>query len=91
MVPEKNVTEIFCDADDDDHEDARSDPYMSPTLKRAGNTKIIQSEFGANKEIYKFLIITTKSHVILCSGLLGVTLTNCLNSIINFGQIFLVA
>ena len=34
MVPEKNVTEFFCDADADD----RSDPYMSPPLKRAGDT-----------------------------------------------------
>ena len=36
MVPEKNVTEFFCDADADD--DDRSDPYMSPPLKRAGDT-----------------------------------------------------
>ena len=34
---EKNVTEIFCDADADDASD-RSDPYMSPPLKRAGDT-----------------------------------------------------
>ena len=38
MVPEKNVTEIFCDADDDDD---KSDPYMSPLLKRAGDTMIL--------------------------------------------------
>ena len=53
MVPEKNVTEIFCDAADDDDnarrrkttQDDRSDPYMSPTLKRAGDTiKLIQSK-----------------------------------------------
>ena len=37
MVPAKNVTEIFCDADADD----RSDPYMSPPLKRAGDTTIV--------------------------------------------------
>ena len=45
MVPEKNVTEIICDADVDvdtrpnmTTQDDRSDPYMSSTLKRAGDT-----------------------------------------------------
>ena len=47
VVPEKNVTEIFCDADDDD----RSDPYMSPTLKRAGDTIISHDQHH-----YTFLI-----------------------------------
>ena len=39
-IPEINVTEIFCDADDDNN---RSDPFMSPPLKRAGDTKIIHA------------------------------------------------
>ena len=41
MVPEKNVTEFFFDADADD--DARRrivSAYMSPPLKRAGDTTI---------------------------------------------------
>ena len=43
VVPEKNVTEIFSDADTDDNARRRrkatdSDPYMSPPLKRAGDT-----------------------------------------------------
>ena len=40
MVPEKNVTEFFCDADADDDDARRLDPYMSPQLKRAGDTKM---------------------------------------------------
>ena len=39
VVPEKNVTEIFCDADaDDDAKWQKWSLYMSPTLKRAGDT-----------------------------------------------------
>ena len=34
VVPEKNVTEIYCDADDA----RRRKTYMSPPLKRAGDT-----------------------------------------------------
>ena len=42
VVPEKNVTESFCDADADHARRRRkttdSDPYMSPLLKRASDT-----------------------------------------------------
>ena len=44
MVPEKNVTDFFCDADDDARRQRKttdSDPNMSPPLKRAGDTKIV--------------------------------------------------
>ena len=41
VVPEKNATEIFCDADARRRgKTTDSDPYMSPPLKRAGNTNI---------------------------------------------------
>ena len=39
VVPEKNVTEVFVTPTQDD----RSDPYMSPPLKRVGDTKMSYS------------------------------------------------
>ena len=45
MVPEKNVTKIFCDTDDDARRKTTdSDPYMLPPLKRAGDTIRYQAD-----------------------------------------------
>ena len=60
MVPEKNVTEFFCDADADD--DDRSDPYMSPPLKRAGDTINNKVVFAIIKIIIQK--IKSRKHVV---------------------------
>ena len=62
MFPEKNVTEFFCDADAAADDDDRSDPYMSPPLKRAGDTINNKVVFAIIKIIIQK--IKSRKHVV---------------------------
>ena len=102
VVPEKNVTGIFCDTDDDARrwrKTTDSDPYMSPLLKRAGDTtkhagtvtvasKSISNVFHCNLDLY----IDAKSFLTLnssgtCSFGVGIPNKKSVNTIVNIAII----